>query len=94
MRFNFLKDKDGNPIGLKAFENSVYDKKGRNLIDKINSINTKIQSIQDSLITINERIQPFLPPPGPFDGVTLKQDSNSNICLLTDNKGVVTSDYG
>ena len=100
MKFNFLKDKSGVPIGLKTFEQGVFDKRGRNLVDKITSINSKILYIQDSMMTINARIENMKTPivenelEVALRDVIIREDSESNICLLSDNNGVVTSEYG
>ena len=101
MKFDFLKDRSGDRIGLKAFEEGVFDKKGRNLIDKIKSINTKILYIQDSIKAIDERIAKLKdtnivinPFEEALEKVIVRKNPNSNICLLSDDNGYVTSEYG
>ena len=98
MKFNYLKDKEGTQIGLKSFEDCVYDSKGVSLIDKINSINVKIAYIQSSMATINARLEPLIPPKSELEialeNVIKREDSNANICLLSDNNGEISSEYG
>ena len=89
------KNKNGDTLVFKTAVSNIYDKNKVNLPNKINSITSSISTLQSSITSINTQVtnlnnNTYI---NPTAGVT-KRTGTANICLLTDNKGTVTSSYG
>ena len=96
MKINNPKNKNGDTIVFKTSVSNIYDNYGINLPDKIDDIASRITGLTSSISSFNlqiDEINSTTTQSDPTIGV-LKRSGTENICLLTDNRGVVTSDYG
>ena len=103
MSFKYLKDKYGNPIPFATRDSFVYSDDGQSTLkDRLNTLTTNVNTLYEDVRSTREIVENLLgggsgeveTPTGPFAGVIKREDPTQNICLLSDDKGVVTSDYG
>ena len=98
MKFYFPVDSEGNILKLLTPEHRIFDDDGMCLSDKMNEMEKTLNIMIENIDYMNAALDSLEPPRSELDialdNVILREDSNANICLLSDNNGVVTSEYG
>ena len=105
MSLKYLKDKNGRPICNTTKESQVFDSEGKSIQTKIleltNTIGSLLNDILETKKTVDDMVGKTTDMDVPLDQfkealrkVILRDDPSSNICLLKDDNGYVTSDYG
>ena len=97
MKISYPVNSSGERVEFITPEYYVYSSTGKCLTDKIAEINTDVTNSNTSITAINKRItniQSKIPTTTPIVYGLKKRTGTGNICILTDNNGTITSDYG